>query len=371
MKLSLLPGILLVGLVSNPALSRAQTPSFQGLGQMPGSTFAGGTYSTAVSGDGSTIMGYGWVCAGGRSKCNSTDMVRAYIWTVAGGYQILDTAGNSDFFGAGAISYNGSAVCGEHPTGNSSTFEAFRWTATQGLKQLPMDIATAITADGDMVAGGDNWWKTSGEKGIFGPFPGEQDQTEAYGLGGTGTDPVAVGAAINGADPNGATFHAFRWTPAAGLEDLGLTTGTQSLAIAISADGRVVVGEATDAAGFWRAFRWTASTGMQDLGTLGGPESAAFGVSRDGAVIVGSSLTSGSSGSSAAFIWTPKTGMQSLLTALQAAAVHAADDWVTVDELVGVSADGTVMTGFGQSPRTQAFPFGNFEPFRVVLPAPE
>ncbi len=82
MKLSLLSGILLAGLVTNPALSPAQTPSFQGLGQKPGSTFAGGAYSIAISGDGSTIMGYGWVCTGGQSKCNSTDMVRAYIWTV-------------------------------------------------------------------------------------------------------------------------------------------------------------------------------------------------------------------------------------------------------------------------------------------------
>lgn len=208
--------------------------------------------------------------------------MQAYIWTVAGGYQILGTPSNSDFYGAGAISYHGSAVAGEHPIGNATTHEAFRWTAATGLKQLPMNIATAITADGAMVAGSDNWRKTSGAQGTFGPFPGEQDQTQVYALTGTGQNPVAVGAAIKGTDAFGATFHAFRWTPTAGLEDLGLTTGSQSIATAISPDGTVIVGEATDASGFWRAFRWTVSTGMQDLGTLGGPESAAFGVSRDG-----------------------------------------------------------------------------------------
>jgi hypothetical protein len=88
---------------------------------MPGSTFAGGTYRSGISGDGSTIMGYGWVCAGGQSKCKSTDTVQVY-----------------------------------------------RWTSAHGLKQLPMNIASAITGDGKMVAGGDNWWNASGQTGIFG-----------------------------------------------------------------------------------------------------------------------------------------------------------------------------------------------------------
>jgi probable HAF family extracellular repeat protein len=151
---------------------------------------------------------------------------------------------------------------------------------------------------------------------------------------------------------------------------LGLTTGTESIATAISADGLVVVGEARDASGFWRAFRWTASTGMVDIGTLGGPESAAFAVNKDGTVIVGSSLTSGSTGSSHVFRWTTKTGMQDLLTVLQAAGVHKADKWVDLNNLVGVSADGTVMVGYGLSPRTKAFPFGQWAPFRVVLAVP-
>ena len=46
-----------------------------------------------------------------------------------------------------------------------------------------MNIAIAVTGDGAMVAGGDNWWKTSGQTGIFGPFPGEQDQTSEPRLG--------------------------------------------------------------------------------------------------------------------------------------------------------------------------------------------
>jgi probable HAF family extracellular repeat protein len=306
-----------------------QTASFQGLGQMPGVWPAAGTYASGISGDGSTIMGYGWVCANGGSSCNSSDTVLAYRWTVTSGYQILGSRGGSDFFGAGAVSNDGSVVAGEHALPNK--FDAFRWTAAHGMVRLPMNIASAITGDGAMVAGGDNWWKTSGQTGIFGPFPGEQDQTAAFGLSGTAQAPVAVGAAIKGSNAFGPASHAFRWTPAGGLEDLGVTTGSESFATAISANGSVIVGEARDASGFWRAFRWTASTGMQDIGTLGGPESAAFAVNKDGTVIVGSSLTSGSTGSSHMFRWTAKTGMQDLKTVLQAAGVHTADKWVSLD----------------------------------------
>jgi probable HAF family extracellular repeat protein len=359
--------LLILGTALAPPLV-AQTASFRGLGQMPGVWPPAGTYASAISGDGSTIMGYGWVCANGQMTCTTSDTVKAYRWRAPGGYQILGSPGKSDFFGAGAVSFTGAVVVGEHPLPNQ--FAAFRWTATQGMKQLPMNIASAVTADGLMVAGGDNWWKTSGQSGIFGPFHGEQDQTAAFGLSGTSLAPVGVGAAIKGSDSFGPTFHAFRWTPVTGLQDLGLTTGTESIATAISADGSVIVGEARDANRFWRAFLWTASTGMQDIGTLGGPESAALAVSNDGAVIVGTSLTNTLTSSSHGFVWTTKTGMQDLLTVLQAAGVHTADKWVVLNSLVGVSADGMVMVGYGLAPRTKAFPFGQWTPFRVVLPLP-
>jgi probable HAF family extracellular repeat protein len=339
---------------------------------MPGVWPGAGTYATAISGDGSTIMGYGWVCPNGGTVCSSSDTVKAYRWTVAGGYEVLGTQGKSDFFGAGAISFDGSVVVGEHADAHAEATgtDAFRWTATKGIVQLPFNIATAVTVDGAMVAGGDNWWNTSGQMGLFGPFPGEPDQTEAYGLAGTSQLPVAVGAAIKSSDAFGATFHGFRWTPAGGLQDLGLTTGAESIGIAVSGDGSAVTGEARDAGGFWRAFRWTAATGMIDIGTLGGPESAGYAINRDGTVIVGASLTSGSTASSHIFRWTAKTGIQDLLVALQAAGVHRADNWVDLNNMVGVSADGTVMAGYGLSPRTKAFPFGQWTPFRIVLPVP-
>src|SRR5262249_27637211 len=82
----------------------AQTASFRRLGQMPGAT--SGTYASGISSDGSTIMGYGWV---------SSTTVQAYRWTVASNYQLLDSPGNSDYFGSGAVSSDGSVIVGENP----------------------------------------------------------------------------------------------------------------------------------------------------------------------------------------------------------------------------------------------------------------
>jgi hypothetical protein len=96
-------GILSVGLAIGSALLPAQTPIFQGLGQMPALQLArartAAPYPRRLHDHGLRL-----VCANGQSKCSSTDTVQAYRWTAAGGYQILGTPGNSDFFGSGAIS---------------------------------------------------------------------------------------------------------------------------------------------------------------------------------------------------------------------------------------------------------------------------
>lgn len=358
-------GVLALGLVAgspgralaSPSAAASQTASFQSLGQMPGSAM--GTDVSGISGDGSAVAGYGWICTtfNANGSCQSADDVQAFRWTPAGGYQTLGSPGSSDFFGSGAVSADGSVIVGEHPLPNQ--YAAFRWTAATGMVGLPINIATAVTPDGAMVAGGDNWWKTTGQTGTFGPFPGFQDQTEAYGLAGTAQAPVAVGGAVKGSNAFGPVDHAFLWTPATGLKDLGALSGGESVATAISADEKVVVGEARVSGGLWHAFRWTAATGMVDLGTLGGAESAAFAVNGDGSVIVGSSLTDQSTGSDNAFRWTAKTGMQDLTKLVNV------PQRLIAQSAIGVSEDGTVITGNGRNTK-----LGLDEPWRAVLPLP-
>jgi probable HAF family extracellular repeat protein len=345
----------------------AQEASFEGLGQMPGASKGFGTYANALSADGSTIVGYAWVCMNGQAACESTGKTYSFRWTPAGKYEVLGHLGGNQVGNmANAVNSDGSVIVGAAPNPNSAIGGgAFRWTPAQGMVALPaaMPFGDGVTPDGNMVVGGDNWWKITGEIGKFGPH---KDIIQAFAAMGTMTAPIVAGAAFNG-------FDVFRWTPATGIQNLGNLGGAAAAASAISEDGSVIVGLAMVEDGtfnLWHAFRWTVETGMQDLGTLGGAQSAAYGVNHDGSVIVGYSDTTGSSGSGDAFIWTPQTGMQSLVAVLQAHGVHTADDWVTVAVAAGISADGTIITGSGQGPRTKEFPFGVDTPFRIVLPVP-
>jgi probable HAF family extracellular repeat protein len=129
-------------------------------------------------------------------------------------------------------------------------------------------------------------------------------------------------------------LHAFYWTQAGGLVDLGTLGGQYSEAFAVSADGSVIVGNATDSQGQWKAFRWTQSEGMVSLGTLpGGTYSDAYGVSSNGSVITGTSEDS--EGNYQAYRWTKATGMVKL-------GVLPGHNSSYAD---GLSSDGSVIVG--------------------------
>jgi len=121
--------------------------------------------------------------------------------------------------------------------------------------------------------------------------------------------------------------HATLWLDDDEPIDLGFISGSAadnatygSEALAVSADGRVVVGSCNVfefGENTLHAFRWTRETGMQDLGTLqndhpefGALISYANGISDDGTVISGSSQENIGDGSyQRAFRWTAETGM--------------------------------------------------------------
>jgi thermitase len=212
------------------------------------------------------------------------------------------------------------------------------WLGTLGQTS----VARGVSDLGNVVVG---WFTTSDGKNFafrwtpsagmqnLGTFP-QYITSEAYGVSADGNRVAGVSHNVASA------WKAFLWTPENGLRDLGSLGGNRSVAHGISADGSVLVGRSNDLSGRMYAFRWTQSNGMQSLGTLGGSESRAFGVSRNGGVIVGWSLNH--LGEIWAFRWTSAGGMQGLYPLA-----------ACCGEAYGVSDDGLVIAGRAHSAVTE------------------
>lgn len=156
--------------------------------------------------------------------------------------------------------------------------------------------------------------------GTLDPANNANRTSTATGVNADGS--VIVGLSATGAGP---IQHAFRWT-AAGMVDLGAPAGAtrDSRALAVNGAGDVLVGDAVFAdpnafTGFRNgAFRWTATGGFQNLGALEpGYFSVATDVSADGTVIVGQGgiqivVGNSSTNGSRAFRWTSTTGLQAI-----------------------------------------------------------
>ena len=238
--------------------------------------------------------------------------------------------------------------------------------------------ARGVSADGSVVVGAGRsaagqeafrWSEATGMVGL-GDFPGGNFSSGAQASSADGSVVVGDGR-MGGTGP----IQAFRWTQSTGLVSLGLLTpGGYSVALDVSDDGSIVVGQ-TDVQGF----RWTAQTGMVGLGDLpgGASYSEANGISGDGQVIVGLAQTDQGS---RAIRWTETTGMvelsDDLVDSYQSRALAASWDgsvivgtrnssgqafrWTEADGIVGlpslpggavptesfdVSADGSIIVG--------------------------
>ncbi len=193
------------------------------------------------------------------------------------------------------VSANGRVVVGWSETDTGE--HAFRWEGgvMEDLGTLGGDrsMALGVSADGQVIVGdADNplWlrafrWERGGMQDLGG-FDGDKG-------GSLGRDVSADGRVVVGqaSDSLLQVFHAFRWEGGV-MEDLGTLGGDRSMALGVSADGQVIVGWAQTADGRWRAFRWQ-SGGMQDINTPEGDESVAHSVSVDGTVVVGYRIHNG------------------------------------------------------------------------------
>ena len=136
------------------------------------------------------------------------------------------------------------------------------------------------------------------------------------------------------------------WSQQPSLTWLGTLGGGVSFATGVSADGRVVVGEARNAAGQNRAFRWE-NGAMQDLGTLGGNRSGAASVSADGRVVVG--VSDNAFGYARAFRWTATGGMEDLNITYARLLTPGSALW----QASAISPDGRYIVGYGLNATTR------------------
>lgn len=159
------------------------------------------------------------------------------------------------------------------------------------------------------------------------------------------------GATIVGvlAAPNA---YAFRWTQSTGYVVLPMIPGTPTTAAhvdtswACDASGSVIVGQMVSGAHPYEAFRWTPSEGTVGLGTLlpGDSRSVAMGVSADGRIVVGGS-------GNEAFIWDAHHGMRRLRDVVLA---QLGINTGSLSKAFAVSADGRTIGGNGYILRLRA-----------------
>jgi uncharacterized membrane protein len=257
----------------------------------------------------------------GETDNSDGSHIEAFRWSEAGGVAGLGDLDGGSFESYGkAISADGQVVAGIGASSNG--YEAFRWSADTRLERLAglpgatEGGALAISADGTTVAG------HSGGQAVV-------------------------------------------WTPG-GIVNLG-----PGSAVALSPDGRIAVGY-TNAQ---HAFRWSQAEGLVDLGQLpsGQLGGRPYGLTADGNTVVGQSVVlENGNVSGVATIWDPFNGMRDLLVVLTTEyGINLPD--LRLLAANAISADGTVVLGEahtvcppgpGCSPASFGFIITGLIPFR-------
>lgn len=374
------------GLVTSEAFVWTPETGRTGIGLLPGGV-PGGSTANAVSADGNYLAG---VSTSGRDI--SVDH-EAFRWSLGAGMEGLGTInGPSSHSEARAVSRGGRVVVGVDeffppvagPSSSPLPFNgrrAFRYTDEGGMEDLGVlpDYQTSeavdVSSNGQIVVGNSERYLTSFV------FPGPTDLVQP-----------------------------FRWTEESGMVGLGnlprffpaiyLTPQQETVASAVSADGRVVVGldrvqpilgaaepfeDGTETlpldlypSADTAAVRWTEESGWTDLGqlrnsSLGYQNGArATDVSGDGNLVIGSATIATpcfvcdcagdfcGTTEEVPFLWDEARGMRPLERVLAGDYGLDFEGW-SLGEAAAISDDGSTIVGTGTNPD------GVQEAWRAVL----
>lgn len=280
------------------------------------------------------------------------------------------------------VSDDGSTVLSVHA--GAGQFGAFLWRESQGIVStwpqygVGGPVPTTLSGNGQVIinyygstmGAFDASYDGSVQVGWAGTYPTNEAAAIINGnqqaLGKLGSDTTSIAWAVSadgktvvGTSGSGQQGNAaFRWTEATGMTPLGTLPGTNkrlSRALGISPDGGTIVGASASGNAPEEAFHWTADNGMQGLGDLpGGPfASDAYAASTGGNVIVGQSwATHGTE----AFIWDSTHGMRSL-TDLLTTEYHLDLHGLKLMNATDISPSGNVIVGWASDGANHAFAF--------------
>lgn len=299
---------------------------------------------TAVSADGSTVVG--------EHYRGYNQPSYAFRWTEATGLKDLGPLPGGRGSVATAVSSDGSVIVGyaDDPliNGNESTF---RWTAATGMKDLyypsPGAQPNAVNADGTVIVGDTGtgsfvWTPSTGMVDISALWFPVVGYFRLFGLSSDGALATGIG-----------DFSNVGWSALLGALDGGVANiGVYNSTVIYGSAGKALSGDGSTVVGYYGGpsfpFVWSLSAGFQQLAAPGphnGGNGAAWAVNGDGTVAVGNGS---SSNGSRALIWinpsTTPANWFDLNTYLPANGVTTPCNGCLLNA-VGVSSDGLTIVG--------------------------
>ncbi len=232
-----------------------------------------GIDATAVSGDGETTIGW--------TKKNDTDQDETFVYSMRSGFRVLPSPDNDISFYPSDCNNDGEVIiawgltlaglCKSHIYLEENRLMPFKKLNNKegyNITSMSADLKTCVGTFQDTADSEDKAFTYTEEQNLF--FIGTLNggiNISATGVSANGK--VVVGEAADGAANN--ESRGFIYTQEDGLISVGtLNGGNSSSANAVSANGKVVIGEAADGAANneTRGFIYTQEDGLISLGIL-------------------------------------------------------------------------------------------------------